>query len=116
MKIRTLLPAIIFIALTMLGGTAICRAAAQEAQDAKDNDQTLRAMRDEMARAKSRLELKIPGTDQPVRPHVVDLWPPASQGGIGATSHCPDIPGMPGFRQQLDHQSGMTVLASVPSL
>ncbi|MEQ1473557.1 MAG: metallopeptidase TldD-related protein, partial [Candidatus Acidiferrum sp.] len=72
MKIRTLLPAIIFIALTMLGGTAICRAAAQEAQDAKDNDQTLRAMRDEMARAKSRLELKIPGTDQPVRPYYFE--------------------------------------------
>ena len=56
----------------MLGGTAICRAAAQEAQDANDNDQTLRAMRDEMARAKSRLELKIPGTDQPVRPYYFE--------------------------------------------
>ena len=28
-----------------------------------DNDHTLHAMRDEMARAKTRLELKIPGTD-----------------------------------------------------
>ena len=29
-------------------------------------------MRDEMARAKTRLELKIPGTDQPVRPYYVE--------------------------------------------
>jgi len=29
-------------------------------------------MRDEMARAKTRLELKIPGTDQPVRPYFVE--------------------------------------------
>jgi predicted Zn-dependent protease len=48
------------------------RAAAQDAQDAKDNDQTLRAMRDEMARAKTRLEIKIPGTDEPVRPYYVE--------------------------------------------
>ncbi len=37
----------------------------------KDNDQTLRAMRDEMARAKTRLELRIPGTEQPVRPYFL---------------------------------------------
>jgi TldD protein len=42
------------------------------AQEANDNDQTLRAMRDEMARAKTRLELKIPGTDQPVRPYYIE--------------------------------------------
>ncbi|HMI53066.1 MAG TPA: metallopeptidase TldD-related protein [Candidatus Saccharimonadales bacterium] len=42
------------------------------AQQPQDNDQTLRAMRDEMARAKTRLELKIPGTDQPVRPYYVE--------------------------------------------
>ena len=42
------------------------------APQAEDNDQTLRAMRDEMARAKTRLELKIPGTDQPVRPYYVE--------------------------------------------
>jgi len=52
----------------MLCGTSASRAA----QDPKDNDQTLRAMRDEMARAKTRLELKIPGTDQPVRPYYVE--------------------------------------------
>jgi len=42
------------------------------AQEPQDNDQTLRAMRDEMARAKTRLELKIPGTEQPVRPYYVE--------------------------------------------
>jgi predicted Zn-dependent protease len=41
-------------------------------QEPKDNDQTLRAMRDEMQRAKTRLELKIPGTEQPVRPYYVE--------------------------------------------
>lgn len=42
------------------------------AQDKADNDHTLQAMRDEMGRAKSRLELKFPGTDQPVRPYYVE--------------------------------------------
>jgi TldD protein len=37
-----------------------------------DNDHTLQAMRDEMARAKDRLELKFPGTDQPVRPYYLE--------------------------------------------
>jgi len=38
----------------------------------QDNDHTLQAMRDEMARAKTRLELKIPNTDQPVRPYYIE--------------------------------------------
>jgi TldD protein len=42
------------------------------AQAGQDNDQTLRAMRDEMARSKTRLELKIPGTNEPVRPYYVE--------------------------------------------
>jgi hypothetical protein len=42
------------------------------AQAVRDNDQTLRAMRDEMARSKTRLELNIPGTQQPVRPYYVE--------------------------------------------
>ena len=46
--------------------------AAGTAEPAQDSDQTLRAMRDEMARSKTRLELKIPGTDQPVRPYYVE--------------------------------------------
>jgi TldD protein len=66
-KISSIFSAFIFAA-AMLCGTSAIRAA----QDPKDNDQTLRAMRDEMARAKTRLELKIPGTDQPVRPYYVE--------------------------------------------
>jgi TldD protein len=46
--------------------------AASLAQAQQDNDHTLQAMRDEMARGKMRLELKIPGTDQPVRPYYVE--------------------------------------------
>jgi TldD protein len=45
---------------------------AQAAQATQDNDQTLRALRDEMARSKTRLELRIPGTDQPVRPYYIE--------------------------------------------
>jgi TldD protein len=42
------------------------------AQAPQDNDQTLRAMRDEMARAKTRLEIRIPGTDKPVQPYYLE--------------------------------------------
>jgi predicted Zn-dependent protease len=42
------------------------------AQEKSDNDHTLQAMRDEMARAKARLELKFPGTDVPVRPYYLE--------------------------------------------
>ena len=38
----------------------------------KDKDQTLHAMRDEMARSKTRLELKIPGMNKPVKPYYVE--------------------------------------------
>jgi TldD protein len=38
----------------------------------QDNDHTLQAMRDEMERAKTRLELRIPNIDQPVRPYYVE--------------------------------------------
>jgi TldD protein len=47
-------------------------AAAAGAQVPQDNDHTLQAMRDEMERAKTRLELKIPNIDQPVRPYYVE--------------------------------------------
>src|ERR1700674_4563193 len=47
-------------------------AVASLAQAQQDNDHTLQAMRDEMARAKDRLELKFPGTDQPVRPYYLE--------------------------------------------
>jgi TldD protein len=42
------------------------------AQAPSDNDQTLRAMRDEMARSKTRLELQISKSDKPVRPFFVE--------------------------------------------
>jgi TldD protein len=43
-----------------------------QAQVPADNDHTLQSMRDEMARAKSRLELKLPASDQPVRPYFIE--------------------------------------------
>ena len=48
------------------------RAQAAAAQAPQDNDQTLRAMRDEMARSKTRLELNIPGTNEPVKPYYIE--------------------------------------------
>jgi TldD protein len=39
---------------------------------ADDKDHTIQAMKDEMARAKSRLELEIPPANQPVRPYYVE--------------------------------------------
>src|ERR1700730_14919985 len=51
---------------------ALSCGAASLAQAQQDNDDTLQAMRDEMARGKTRLALKIPGTDQPVRPYYLE--------------------------------------------
>ena len=50
---------------------ALGSGAAAGAQVPQDNDHTLQAMRDEMTRAKTRLELKIPNIEQPVRPYFV---------------------------------------------
>jgi predicted Zn-dependent protease len=47
-------------------------AGAKAAQAQQDKDQTLRAMRDEMARSKTRLEINIPGTNEPVKPYYVE--------------------------------------------
>jgi TldD protein len=47
-------------------------ASAAFAQAPADNDHTLQAMKDEMARAKSRLELLIPKLDKPVRPYYIE--------------------------------------------
>ncbi len=58
------------ISAILLG--AVCAVAAQNTFAEQDKDQTLRAMRDEMSRAKTRLELMIPGTDQPVRPYYIE--------------------------------------------
>jgi hypothetical protein len=60
------------IAAFALLAITIFTSASFAAQATQDNDQTLRAMRDEMARAKTRLELKIPGTEDPVRPFYVE--------------------------------------------
>jgi predicted Zn-dependent protease len=37
-----------------------------------DNDHTVEAMRDEMARSKTRLELQIPPSNQPVKPYFIE--------------------------------------------
>ena len=60
-----------FATLTIFAATVICSFTAL-AQAPKDNDRTLQAMRDEMARSKTRLELKIPGIPQPQRPYYVE--------------------------------------------
>ena len=57
--------------LALLSVAASGSASAKD-QSPNDNDQTLHAMRDEMARSKARLELKIPDRDQPVRPYYVE--------------------------------------------
>ena len=58
---------LILLLAAMGGGTA-----AAGAQAPQDNDHTLQAMRDEMERAKTRLELKIPNIEQPVRPYYIE--------------------------------------------
>ena len=60
------------IAVLALLSLAASGSAFAKAQNPNDNDQTLHAMRDEMARSKARLELKIPDRDQPVRPYFVE--------------------------------------------
>ena len=62
--------AIVFRAIVLV--TMLSCGWALNAQTANDSDHTLQAMRDEMARAKSRLELKIPGTNEPVRPYYLE--------------------------------------------
>jgi len=57
----------LILLLGAMGATA-----AKGPQVPQDSDHTLQAMRDEMARAKTRLELKIPNIDQPVRPYYVE--------------------------------------------
>src|SRR6201988_173407 len=51
---------------------AFAAASAAFAQAPADNDHTLQAMKDEMARAKSGLELQIPKLDKPVRPYYIE--------------------------------------------
>ena len=70
MKAARLIFALFLFASTIACGTFAFGSAPP--QDQRDNDQTLPAMHDEMERSKTRLELKIPGTDQPVRPYYVE--------------------------------------------
>jgi TldD protein len=79
MKLARLFYAFFFFASSIACGTSAWasspqaqKSEVQKDDGQKDNDQTLRAMRDEMERSKTRLELKIPGTDQPVRPYYVE--------------------------------------------
>ena len=51
---------------------ALAAASAVYAQAPADNDHTLQAMKDEMARSKTRLELQIPKLDKPVRPYYIE--------------------------------------------
>ena len=60
-----------FVGLALFLAALNCALPAQ-AQGQQDNDHTLQAMRDEMARSKSRLELKIPNVDEPVRPFYIE--------------------------------------------
>ena len=63
-------PARTAVRTALLLGFLSCAAA--QVTLAQDNDHTLQAMRDEMARSKARLELKIPNSDQPVRPFYIE--------------------------------------------
>jgi TldD protein len=60
------------LVLMTMAATACLATSTRAAQAAQDNDQTLRAMRDEMTRSKTRLELKSPGTNEPVRPYYIE--------------------------------------------
>jgi len=65
MKATMPLAALLFLAACGFAPNAMAQAPA-------DNDHTLQAMRDEMDRAKARLELKFPGTNEPVRPYYIE--------------------------------------------
>lgn len=56
----------VFAAALLLSPSAV------RAQAGKDNDQTLHAMHDEMARSKDRLELTIDANGKPVRPYYIE--------------------------------------------
>src|SRR5687768_4612490 len=55
-------------------------------------------------------------TAKPVPPQTSVPAPPPFQVGGTTTAHFPAISGIAGFRQQVDHQSGITWPASLPSL
>src|SRR3989442_10515579 len=59
-------------ARALLALVPLCAPLYAQTKPVNDGDQTLRALRDEMARSKGRLELKIPGTTEPVRPFYIE--------------------------------------------
>jgi len=65
-------PLLIFVSALALSPAAIRAQAPKDAAASRDNDQTLRAMQDEMARSKDRLELTIDRSGQPVRPFYIE--------------------------------------------
>jgi TldD protein len=66
--VRTLLR----IAFSVLAAAILLSPAVLRAQAAQDNDPSLRALRDEMARSKERLELTIDKSGKPVRPYYIE--------------------------------------------
>jgi predicted Zn-dependent protease len=62
---RALPPIALLFAFVAAGSLAFAQAPA-------DNDHTLQAMRDEMARSKTRLELQIPRLEKPMRPYYLE--------------------------------------------
>lgn len=62
----------IFCSLVASAAILLTGVAPTMAQAPKDNDQTLRAMRDEMNRSKERLELRMLGAQQPVKPFYIE--------------------------------------------
>jgi TldD protein len=60
------------IAAVAILGAGLSSVTRAKSQGPQDKDQTLRAMRDEMMRSKTRLELRSPGTNQPIRPYYIE--------------------------------------------
>jgi TldD protein len=60
------------IAAVAILGAGFSSVTGAKSQAPQDKDQTLRAMRDEMMRSKTRLELRSPGTNQPIRPYYIE--------------------------------------------
>src|SRR5215467_5338584 len=63
---------LVAFALCSFAAATAVSAGAEPLQDPQDKDQTLRAMRDEMERAKSRLALKIPGMAEAMSPYYIE--------------------------------------------
>jgi TldD protein len=60
------------LAFSVLAAAILLSPAVLRAQAAQDNDPSLRALRDEMARSKERLELTIDKSGKPVRPYYIE--------------------------------------------